>query len=232
MAEKWKPIMDAHRFEVSNYGNIRKIGTHEVLEPLTSMKNRGKPYVAIKLDSGSTATRSLAIIVANTFGKFHSPYKYILVHKDGDEYNNSLDNLEWKPKMKSNGKVVRIIKGDIQKEFTTKTSLATYLGIERAARKNSIEVLKEAEKLGWEVHVREKVREKVREFEPYSTRDEKLTSDPETKKKIRKKVDEFVDYISKKYDSVDKNGKHCIGVIDEDDAVVIAFRKFQKKHNL
>ena len=228
MVEEWKPIMDAHRFEVSNYGNIRKIGTHEVLEPLTSMKSRGKPYVAIKLDSGSTATRSLAIIVANTFGKFHSPYKYILVHKDGDEYNNSLDNLEWKPKMKSNGKVVTIIKGDIQKEFTTKTSLATYLGIKRAARKNSIEVLKEAEKLGWEVHVREK----AREFEPYSTRDEKLTSDPETKKKIRKKVDEFVDYISKKYDSVDKNGKHCIGAIDEDDAMVIAFRKFQKKHNL
>ena len=228
MVEEWKPIMDAHRFEVSNYGNIRKIGTHEVLEPLTSMKSRGKPYVAIKLDSGSTATRSLAIIVANTFGKFHSPYKYILVHKDGDEYNNSLDNLEWKPKMKSNGKIVTIIKGDIQKEFTTKTSLATYLGIKRAARKNSIEVLKEAEKLGWEVHVREK----VREFEPYSTRDEKLTSDPKTKKFIRKKIDEFVEYLSEKYDSTDMHGKHTIGTIDEDDPKVIEFRKFQKKHNL
>ena len=228
MVEEWKPIMDAHRFEVSNYGNIRKIGTHEVLEPLTSMKSRGKPYVAIKLDSGSTATRSLAIIVANTFGKFHSPYKYILVHKDGDEYNNSLDNLEWKPKMKSNGKIVTIIKGDIQKEFTTKTSLATYLGIERAARKNSIEVLKELQKLGWQVDVREK----VRQFQRYSTRDEKLTSDPETKKKIRKKVDEFVDYISKKYDYVDKNGKQSIGPIHEEHAVRVAVTKFQKKHNL
>lgn len=228
MVEKWKQIIDAHRFEVSNYGNIRKVGTHEMLEPLTSMKSRGKPYVAIKLDSGSSATRSVAIIVANTFGKFHSPYKYILVHKDGDEYNNSFYNLEWKPKMKSNGKIVTIVKDGIQKEFTTKTSLAMYLGIKSPARKNSIEVLEEAEKLGWEVHVREK----VKEFEPYSTRDERLTSDPKTKKKIRKEVDKFVDYISKKYDTVDKNGKHCIGVIDEDDAVVIAFRKFQKKYNL
>lgn len=228
MVEKWKPIIDAHRYEVSDLGNVRKAGTHEHLKPLESMKSREGAYVALKLDGGGHATRRVDRLVANTFGEFHSPYKYLLIHKDKNMDNNSFDNLEWKLKMKSVGKVITIVKGDLKRIYKTKTDLAMFLGMSYAARVSSVKVLEEAERQGYEVHVTEK----ADNFEEWQTRDEKLTSDPKTKKLIRKKIDEFVEYLSKKYDSTDAHGRHTIGTIDEDDPKVIEFRKFQKKYNL
>lgn len=228
MVEKWKPIIDAHRYEVSNLGNVRKAGTHEHLKPLESMKSREGSYVALKLDGGGHATRRVDRLVANAFGEFHSPYKYLLIHKDKNVDNNSFDNLEWKPKMKSVGKVITIIKEDFERTYRTKTDLALFLGMSYAARVPSTKVLEEAERQGYEVHVTEK----SDSFDDYQARDEKLTSDPKTKKLIRKKIYEFVEHLSKKYDSTDMHGRHTIGTIDEDDPKVIEFRKFQKKHNL
>lgn len=228
MVEKWKPIIDAHRYEVSDLGNVRKAGTHELLKPLKSMKSREGAYVALKLDGGGHATRIVDRLVANTFGEFHSPYKYLLIHKDKNVDNNSFDNLEWKPKMKSVGKLITISKGDFTRTYKTKTDLAMFLGISYAARVPSVKVLEEAERQGYKVHVTEK----ANGFYECQARDEKLTSDPKTKKLIRKKIDEFVEYLSKKYDSTDMYGRHTIGVIDEDDPKVIEFRKFQKKYNL
>lgn len=228
MVEKWKQIIDAHRYEISDLGNVRKAGTHEHLKPLESMKSREGAYVALKLDGGGHATRRVDRMVANTFGEFHSPYKYLLIHKDKNMDNNSFDNLEWKPKMKSVGKVITIVKGDLKRTYKTKTDLATFLGMSYAARVPSVKVLEEAERQGYEVHVTEK----ADNFKEWQMRDEKLTSDPKTKKLIRKKVDEFVEYLSKKYDSTDMHGRHTIGTIDEDDPKVIEFRKFQKKYNL
>ena len=228
MVEKWKQIIDAHRYEVSDLGNVRKAGTHEHLKPLESMKSREGAYVALKLDGGGHATRRVDRLVANTFGEFHSPYKYLLIHKDKNMDNNSFDNLEWKPKMKSVGKVITIVKGDLKRTYKTKTDLAMFLGMSYAARVPSVKVLEEAERQGYEVHVTEK----ADNFEERQMRDEKLTSGPKTKKFIRKKIDEFVEYLSKKYDSTDMHGRHTIGTIDEDDPKVIEFRKFQKKYNL
>lgn len=228
MVEKWKQIIDAHRYEVSDLGNVRKAGTHEHLKPLESMKSREGAYVALKLDGGGHATRRVDRMVANTFGEFHSPYKYLLIHKDKNMDNNSFDNLEWKPKMKSVGKVITVVKGDLKRTYKTKTDLAMFLGMSYAARVPSVKVLEEAERQGYEVHVTEK----ADNFEERQMRDEKLTSDPKTKKFIRKKIDEFVEYLSKKYDSTDTHGRHTIGTIDEDDPKVIEFRKFQKKYNL
>ena len=228
MVEKWKQIIDAHRYEVSDLGNVRKAGTHEHLKPLESMKSREGAYVALKLDGGGHATRRVDRMVANTFGEFHSPYKYLLIHKDKNMDNNSFDNLEWKPKMKSVGKVITVVKGDLKRTYKTKTDLAMFLGMSYAARVPSVKVLEEAERQGYEVHVTEK----ADNFEERQMRDEKLTSDPKTKKFIRKKIDEFVEYLSKKYDSTDMHGRHTIGTIDEDDPKVIEFRKFQKKYNL
>ena len=227
MIEKWKPIIDAHRYEVSDLGNVRKAGTHELLKPLESMRAREGSYVALKLDGGGHATRKVDRLVANTFGEFHSPYKYLLIHKDKDQYNNSFDNLEWKPKMRSVGKVIIITKKDFKRVYKTKTDLAMFLGMSYAARVPSTKVLEEAERQGYEVHVTEK----ANGFDEYQTRDEKLTSDPKIKKLIRKKIDEFVEYLSTKYDSTDMHGRHTIGTIDEDDPKVIEFRKFQKKYN-
>lgn len=228
MVEKWKQIIDAHRYEVSDLGNVRKAGTYEHLKPLESMKSREGAYVALKLDGGGHATRRVDRLVANAFGEFHSPYKYLLIHKDKNMDNNSFDNLEWKPKMKSVGKVITIVKGDLKRTYKTKTDLAMFLGMSYAARVPSVKVLEEAERQGYEVHVTEK----ADNFEEWQIKDEKLTSDPKTKKFIRKKVDEFVEYLSKKYDSTDMHGRHTIGTIDEDDPKVIEFRKFQKKYNL
>lgn len=228
MVEKWKQIIDAHRYEVSDLGNVRKAGTHEHLKPLESMKSREGAYVALKLDGGGHATRRVDRLVANAFGEFHSPYKYLLIHKDKNIDNNSFDNLEWKPKMKSVGKVITVVKGDLKRTYKTKTDLAMFLGMSYAARVPSVKVLEEAERQGYEVHVTEK----ADNFEEWQIKDEKLTSDPKTKKFIRKKVDEFVEYLSKKYDSTDMHGRHTIGTIDEDDPKVIEFRKFQKKYNL
>lgn len=225
--EKWKAIIDAHRYEVSNLGNVRKAGTHERVNPLESMKSREGAYVALKLDGGGHATRRVDRLVANTFGKFHSPYKYLLVHKDKNKDNNRFDNLEWKPKMKSAGKIITIVKGDFKRIYKTKTDLAFFLGMKYAARMSSIDVLEEAERQGYEVHVTEK----TNDFDVCRTRDEKLTSDPKTKKFIRKKIDDFVEYISKEYDTTDMHGRHIIGTIDEDDPKVIEFRKLQKKYN-
>ena len=223
MVEKWKQIIDAHRYEVSDLGNVRKAGTHEHLKPLESMKSREGAYVALKLDGGGHATRRVDRLVANAFGEFHSPYKYLLIHKDKNIDNNSFDNLEWKPKMKSVGKVITVVKGDLKRTYKTKTDLAMFLGMSYAARVPSVKVLEEAERQGYEVHVTEK----ADNFEEWQIKDEKLTSDPKTKK-----VDEFVEYLSKKYDSTDMHGRHTIGTIDEDDPKVIEFRKFQKKYNL
>ena len=120
MAEKWKPIIDARRYEVSDLGNVRKAGTNELLKPLESMKSRKGAYVALKLDGGGHATRRVDRLVANAFGEFHSPYKYLLIHKDKNIDNNSFDNLEWKPKMKSVGKSSQSLKRELHEHTKPK----------------------------------------------------------------------------------------------------------------
>ena len=141
MAEKWKSIIDAHRYEISDWGNVRKAGTHERVKPLKSMKSRKGAYVALKLDGGGRATRRVDRLVANTFGEFHSSHKYLLIHKDKDQSNNRFDNLEFKPKMKSVGKIITIVKEDFKRTYKTKTDLAMFLGMSHAARVPSTEVM-------------------------------------------------------------------------------------------
>lgn len=97
MSELWKPIPFANLYEASNFGNIRNKKTKKVkkfnIEKLKKTKTRVRA-TSIRKNDGSIKGFYLHRIIAQTF--LPNPNNYPEVnHKDGNPYNNHLDNLEW-----------------------------------------------------------------------------------------------------------------------------------------
>lgn len=91
MEEIWKSILDYEEYyEVSNLGNIRNIKTNRILKQSVSFG-----YKRIKLTkNGKGKEFSVHRVVLQSFTE-NSDNKPIVNHKDGDKFNNYLNNLEW-----------------------------------------------------------------------------------------------------------------------------------------
>lgn len=93
MSEIWKTITGFEAYECSQLGNIRNKKTGRLLKP--SLTKSGNMIVCLRKDNRST-TKNLANLIAKTWLVNDTPnMKRYVHHKDFDNTNNSVDNLEW-----------------------------------------------------------------------------------------------------------------------------------------
>jgi hypothetical protein len=90
--EIWRPIIGyENHYEVSNLGNIRRLGTNKNLKG--SLSNKG--YKCIKLSKfGVTKTHTVHKLITETF-LGPCPEGHEVNHKDLIKINNDLNNLEY-----------------------------------------------------------------------------------------------------------------------------------------
>lgn len=114
----------AHKFplyEVSIFGQVRRISTKRLLKPFYNIKLNNYATVFITKKAGSTySSRSLARLVLNTF-QFTTKRKQYALHHDMDHTNNANDNLKWSTlsdlhRYKRSGKPKGVYKWNIGKK--------------------------------------------------------------------------------------------------------------------
>lgn len=86
--EIFKVIEEANNYEISNFGNVRKIGEKEY----KSFSIMSKGYKQVCLNGKSYLIHRL---VAQAFCEKINPSYNIVNHKDENKLNNKADNLEW-----------------------------------------------------------------------------------------------------------------------------------------
>ena len=87
--EEWRVSFHSEKYEVSSFGNIRRIGKQDFLKP--SFSGTGG-YGLVQL--GAKNAKKVHTVVAETFlGK--RPVGLDINHIDGNKRNNKLDNLEY-----------------------------------------------------------------------------------------------------------------------------------------
>jgi hypothetical protein len=86
--ELWKPINSLSNYEISNKGCLRKTGSIVNID----LYNGGKKFR--KYFSELKTTKFIHIIVAETFIDNPNNCKFVK-HKDGNQKNNKVDNMEW-----------------------------------------------------------------------------------------------------------------------------------------
>lgn len=107
--ERWIEIKNFPNYEVSNFGRVKsKCRTHinslgrrriikeRILKPIKVERNNGAPYYKVVISSKLNNPESIYIhrLVAEAF--IPNPDNLPQVnHKDGDKFNNKVDNLEW-----------------------------------------------------------------------------------------------------------------------------------------
>ena len=93
--ELWEFIPDFSNYMVSSFGRIRNI-KHERLVKL-SRTNRGAVKVSL-YDGKSRVTKSVKVLVADAFLNGRSENFDTAMHLDGDQTNNNVSNLVWRPR--------------------------------------------------------------------------------------------------------------------------------------
>jgi hypothetical protein len=97
--EIWKTITVAPKYEVSSFGNIRRVGKSRFRKQKTTRK--GYREVTLAYQKGKMKTFRVHRLVAQAFVPNDEPfdeYGYLrdhIDHIDGDKSNNRADNLRW-----------------------------------------------------------------------------------------------------------------------------------------
>lgn len=97
MAEQWEVLHDFPMYAVSNFGNVMNISRNLVMAHRTN--KQGIRMVSLMSESSHRqVTRSVALLVAETFipqprSTFNSP-----IHLDGNRDHCHISNLDWRPR--------------------------------------------------------------------------------------------------------------------------------------
>lgn len=78
-------------YQISNHGNVRNIARGRMLKPWDN--GNGYAYVSL-VKNGKTFKQAVHRLVCKHFQENPNNWNEVN-HKDGDKFNNHLDNLEW-----------------------------------------------------------------------------------------------------------------------------------------
>lgn len=92
MEEIWKIIKDAPNYSVSNLGRVKNNKTNYIRK---TAKAEAYERVNIKCLDGKVHHKRVHRLVLETFNPKPNMKKLVVNHKDGDPFNNKLENLEW-----------------------------------------------------------------------------------------------------------------------------------------
>ena len=88
---KWIELKENKNYEINENGFIRRKGTKKILR---GGKSTNGYYTVSLCENGKQKSYYIHRLIANNFLKNKNNYKEIN-HKDGNKYNNCIDNLEW-----------------------------------------------------------------------------------------------------------------------------------------
>ena len=91
----WRPIEDFPGYSVSNLGRVRNDDTGRIFA--IQRNQHGITHVGLVRD-GIQYKRSVALLVCQTWMEDRLEYFDTPIHLDGDQSNNSIDNLMWRPR--------------------------------------------------------------------------------------------------------------------------------------
>lgn len=91
--EQWKIINDFSNYEISNEGKVRNITTKYILKGRESKS--GYLQVSIKKDSDNKFKNQYIHRLVAIHFILNPENKREVNHKDGNKFNNKVDNLEW-----------------------------------------------------------------------------------------------------------------------------------------
>lgn len=96
MPETWEVLIDFPSYSISNLGNV--VNTYRGRVMAQRSNHQGVRMVSLMDEHHRQVTRSVALLVAESFipqpsSIFNSP-----IHLDGDRANCSVDNLTWRPR--------------------------------------------------------------------------------------------------------------------------------------
>lgn len=89
--EKWLPINDFPKYEVSDKGNVRNAQTGKILHHGKNPK--GYHIVSLYKNGGQYTKKVHRLVCSAFYGEPGNGFE--INHKNGDKSDNSLSNLEW-----------------------------------------------------------------------------------------------------------------------------------------
>ena len=195
MKEIWKRIEQSPRYEISNLGNFRRVGTVKNLKPI--IRNGYPSYQYLRPD-GKLGRSRVSKLVATAFVPNPENRKWV-GYIDGDTMNNQADNLEWLDKfpyqglgVSTNIKCGYIItdnEGNKQGFYTLDEVKRNYFPeVAESTRLTRVQLKAMLAPQGATIK-----RVGSDEVSMYYERD------PELRKEIRNEIDKFVDYVTEKY---------------------------------
>ena len=140
MKEIWKKIEGYDNYLISNYGTIKNIITGREISQVDNYKG----YKSVCLSNkGKRKSFSVHRLVLNTFRPEESNIKKSIIHLDGDNSNNYIDNLRYidreekrqyfkqpREMKKIESLIVKAVH-DAIKKYTIETAIAEYENSER-----------------------------------------------------------------------------------------------------
>lgn len=94
--EVWKPIDEFPKYAVSDQGRVMTISSELIKTPTANQQ--GIASVNLQKDR-IQHRRSVAILVLTHFAGVHPNANFDTpINKDGDRFNNHIDNLAWRPR--------------------------------------------------------------------------------------------------------------------------------------
>lgn len=93
--EEWADILEFPNYMVSNYGRVRNIKHGRVVK--MSYTRQGAVKVSLYLDN-IRVTKSVKVLVAEAFLPGRTEQFDTAIHLDGDQGNNTIENLIWRPR--------------------------------------------------------------------------------------------------------------------------------------
>lgn len=95
MEEIWVDVYEFPNYAVSNYGRIRNNERSKIIKLSKTKQGAVKVNFALR---GKQYTRSVKVLVAESFVDGRSYIFDTPVHLDGDQENNTAENIVWRPR--------------------------------------------------------------------------------------------------------------------------------------